>query len=74
MNDETNSELMIVYMTESNTAESEKVKLLVQAADIRTDGVIDRSKVLRLAASNEVENNRAVLNPFVADLNGNIVN
>lgn len=74
MSNETNSELVIVYMTESNTAESEKVKLLVQAADIRTDGLIDRSKVLRLAASNEVENNRAVLDPFVVDLNGNIIN
>lgn len=73
MGNEKNNELVIVYTAESDIAESERMKLLVQAVDISTDGVIDRSKVISLAASNEVKNNRAVISPFVTDSNGNII-
>lgn len=60
--------LTIVYTTE--IGEPKQVKLPVQAGDIYVDGVIDRKKVCMLAASNEVENNRAVLDPFVIDAKG----
>lgn len=64
-------DLVIVYTIESGN--SRQVKLPVRVEDIYTNGVIDREKVSALAASNEVENNRAVLNPFVIDLKGNII-
>ena len=64
MNIENDLKLKIIYKTDV----SDKT-MLVNAEDICTNGVIDESKVMIIAAGNEVENNLAILNPVVLDAN-----
>lgn len=64
MNIENELKLKIAYKTDVG----DKI-MLVSAEDICTNGVIDESKVISIAASNEVENNLAILNPVVLDVN-----
>lgn len=64
MNIENELKLKIAYKTDVG----DKIMLL-SAEDICTNGVIDESKVISIAASNEVENNLAILNPVVLDVN-----
>ena len=60
MNIENELKLKIAYKTDVG----DKI-MLVSAEDICTNGVIDESKVISIAAGNEVENNLAILNPVV---------
>lgn len=60
MNIENELKLKIAYKTDVG----DKI-MLVNAEDICTNGVIDESKVISIAAGNEVENNLAILNPVV---------
>ena len=64
MNIENELKLKIAYKTDVGDK-----TMLVNAEDICTNGVIDESKVISIAASNEVENNLAILNPVVLDVN-----
>ena len=64
MNIENELKLKIAYKTDVG----DKI-MLVSAEDICTNGVIDESKVISIAAGNEVENNLAILNPVVLDVN-----
>ncbi|WP_180113341.1 hypothetical protein [Acinetobacter sp. YH12073] len=61
-----NNDLFIQYTIEGS---GEVKKLPVKAEDIYEDGVINRSKVVSLAASNEASNGKAVINPIVLDSN-----
>ncbi|KWQ05499.1 hypothetical protein SE27_09710 [Acinetobacter harbinensis] len=60
MNIENELKLKIAYKTDVGDK-----TMLVNAEDICTNGVIDESKVISIAAGNEVENNLAILNPVV---------
>ena len=64
MNIENELKLKIAYKTDVGDK-----TMLVNAEDICTNGVIDESKVISIAAGNEVENNLAILNPVVLDVN-----
>ena len=64
MNIENELKLKIAYKTDVG----DKI-MWVSAEDICTNGVIDESKVISIAAGNEVENNLAILNPVVLDVN-----
>ncbi|OTG85838.1 hypothetical protein B9T31_09595 [Acinetobacter sp. ANC 4558] len=68
MGTDNKSNLVIIY-----TVDSGQIRLPVTAEDIYTNGTIDRKKVITLAASNEVDNNRSILNPVVVDLDKNII-
>ena len=59
-----NNDLFIQYTIDGS---GEVKKLPIKAEDIYKDGVIDRSKVLILAASNEADNGNAVISPIVLD-------
>ncbi|AIL78012.1 hypothetical protein [Acinetobacter baumannii] len=66
-----NNDIFIQYTIDGS---GEVKKLSVKAEDIYKDGVIDRSKVLSLAASNEASNGNAVINPIVLDSNFQPIN
>lgn len=61
-----NNDMFIQYTVEGS---GEVKKIPVKAEDIYKDGVIDRIKVIGLAASNEVINDNAVISPIVLDSN-----
>ena len=66
-----NNDLFIQYAIEG----SGEVKILpVKAEDIYEDGVINRSQVVSLAASNEASNRKAVISPIVLDSNRQPIN
>lgn len=66
-----NNDIFIQYTIEG----SGEVKILpVKVEDIYEDGVINRSKVVSLAASNEVSNGKAVISPIVLDSNRQPIN
>ena len=73
MKNDDKSSLLIVYTAFSDDSDSEQITLPIKVEDIYEDGVIDRTKVISRAASNEAKNNRSVLNPVVMDLNGKVI-